>query len=56
MHAVIPIHTTGEFHLFKHLLESELYFTASNNAPTAGHTACTVDFEKLTMKWNEMVD
>ena len=56
MYAVVPIHTTGEYNLFSHLLESGLYFVISNKAPAATNTARLVDFNKLTIKWNETVD
>jgi hypothetical protein len=39
MHAVVPIHTTGEYNLFESLLESGLYFITSTKAPAAVNTA-----------------
>jgi hypothetical protein len=56
MHAVVPIHTTGEYNLFNHLLESGLYFVISNKTPVVANTARLVDFNKLTIKWNDTVD
>ena len=55
-HAVVPIHTTGEYNLFNHLLESGLYFVISNKTPVVANTAWLVDFNKLTIKWNDTVD
>ena len=52
----ITIHTTGEYNLFSCLLESGLYFVISNKAPAAANMARLVDFNKLTIKWNETVD
>ena len=56
MHAVVPVHTYGEYNLFRGLMESGLYYTPSDKAPAISHTARTVDFEKLAARWNEMVD
>jgi hypothetical protein len=39
MHAVVQIHTTGEYNLFKSLLESGLYFITSTKAPAAVNAA-----------------
>ena len=54
-HAVVPIHTTGEFTLFNKLLESKIYFKATSHMPIAGKTSQTVNFEALTERWNEAV-
>lgn len=46
--ALLPIHTAEEYNLFKRLLTSENYFNPVSKMPTPGHTARTVNFEKLT--------
>jgi hypothetical protein len=55
MHAVVPVHTPGEHGLFTNLLESGNYFNSSSKMPAASHTARTVNFDRLTQRWNEIV-
>jgi hypothetical protein len=56
MHAVVLIHTTGEYNLFNHLLGLRLYFVISNKTPAAINTQQLVDFNKSLIKWKEIVD
>ena len=38
-HAVVPIHTAGEYALFNKLLESKTFFKSTGHMPVAGKTS-----------------
>ena len=54
-HAVVSIHTAGEYALFNKLLESKSFFKSTGHMSVAGKTSQTINFEALTKQWNESV-
>jgi hypothetical protein len=53
IHPVTPVHTSAEFKLFNKLLKTEeFYIRPKQKAGTTSKSAKTVNFEKLTRRWN----
>lgn len=54
-HPVVPIHTPDEYALFNELLATNAFNIRGARAPPASQTAKSINFEKLTLWWNQVV-
>lgn len=51
-HPVVPVHSAGEFRLFKEMLKSGGFYIASRTRePIAANVTRTIDFERFAKEW-----
>jgi hypothetical protein len=54
-HAVVPVHTKGEFELFRQLIGSQGFYYSLSKQPVVANASKAIDFIRLAQAWTAKV-